>query len=69
MSWFASSAFAVVAFGIAAFTYTLASNIDPQPEYPVVMTKTMRLIGFAITLTAAVFGLVMLVDAGLQYDW
>ena len=69
MSWFSAGAFAVISFGVAAFTYTLTTHIEPQPEYPVVMTKTMRLIGFAITMTAAVFGLLMLGYAGIQYEW
>ncbi len=69
MSWFSAGAFAVIALGVAAFTYTLTTNIEPQPEYPVVMTKTMRLIGFAITTAAVVFALIMFGYAGLQYGW
>ena len=67
MAWLAALTFAVISAGVAWFVWTLTSNLTPQPEYPTVMTDTMRLLGGLIALAAALFGTILLGYALISY--
>lgn len=67
MAWLAAFSFAVLSFVAALGTYFLTSNIEPQPEYPRLMSATLRLIGTGIAVAGVVFAAVLLSYAGIAY--
>lgn len=58
MSTLATLTFAGISFGVAAFVYTLTAALEPQPEYPPLMTYAVRVLGSLIVLGSAVLGVV-----------
>lgn len=70
MTWLALSTFAVISLAVAAFVATLVASLEPQPEYPTVMTDTIRVIGGLIAVSAGVFGAILLGSAvGSYLGW
>ncbi|WP_276252637.1 hypothetical protein [Halomontanus rarus] len=67
MAWLALLTFAVISLGVAAFVATLVASLEPQPEYPTVMTDTIRVIGGLIAVSAGVFGAILLGFAVSSY--
>lgn len=67
MTWFAALSFAVISLCVGWFVYTLTTNLEPQPEYPTVMTNAMRFIGSLIAASAGVFGAILLGYAAMLY--
>lgn len=67
MTWIASLAFAAVSLAAAWVGWTLSANLEPQPEYPTVMTDTIRLIGLLIAVCGAVLGVILLGNAVVEY--
>ena len=69
MAWAATALFGLLSVGIGAFIYVLVANIEPQPEYPELLTDAVRLVGLAIVLAAVGIGIAFLVAAGQAYAW
>ncbi|MGQ3412012.1 hypothetical protein [Natrinema versiforme] len=69
MTWAAPAVFGLCAVGVGTFVYVLVANLEPQPEYPELMTDLLRLLGFAIAACAVGIGIVFLVAAGRAYTW
>lgn len=70
MTWLALLTFAVISLAVAAFVSALVANLEPQPEYPTVMTDTIRVIGGLIAVAAGVFGAILLgYAAGSYLGW
>lgn len=69
MTWAGPAVFGLFAVGTGVFVYVLVANLEPQPEYPELMTDLLRLLGFAIAVCAVGIGLVFLVAAGRAYTW
>lgn len=67
MAWFAALSFAVISLGVGWFVYALTANLEPQPEYPTIMTDMMRLIGTLVALSAGICGAIMLGYAAILY--
>ncbi|WP_254522590.1 hypothetical protein [Natrinema caseinilyticum] len=67
MTWVATAAFGVFAAGTGAFVYLLVANLDPQPEYPELMTDLLGLIGTVIAVCGAAIGAAFLVAAVNAY--
>lgn len=67
MTWAATAVFGLFSVGAGAFIYVLVANLEPQPEYPVLMTDLLRLIGIAIALCSVAIGAVFLFAAGFDY--
>ena len=67
MAWLAALTFAVISLGAAWFVWTLTANLTAQPEYPTIMTDTMRLIGGLIAVSAGIFGVILLGYAVIGY--
>ena len=63
MSWLAAFAFALTAFGAAAVTGVLTTNIPTRPEYSTLLTDGMRGVGLVITVAGFALGTVMLTYA------
>ncbi|PGF15259.1 hypothetical protein CP556_03360 [Natrinema sp. CBA1119] len=69
MTWAVTATFGLCSIGAGAFIYVLVANLEPQPEYPELMTDLLRLLGLAIAVAALGIGLVFLVAAGSAYTW
>ncbi|WP_408959309.1 hypothetical protein [Natrinema sp. 74] len=69
MTWAATATFGLCSVGVGAFIYVLIANLEPQPEYPELMTDALRLIGLGIALAAVAIGIVFLWSAGQAYAW
>lgn len=69
MTWAATATFGLLFVGTGAFVAVLVANIEPQPEYPALLTDAVRLVGLAIAITAVGIGIVFLVSAGRAYAW
>ncbi|MDS0473918.1 hypothetical protein [Natrinema sp. 1APR25-10V2] len=69
MTWAATAVFGLCSVGMGAFVYVLVANIEPQPEYPELMTDALRLVGLAIAIAAVGIGVVFLLSAGQAYTW
>ncbi|MCU4740835.1 hypothetical protein [Natronoglomus mannanivorans] len=67
MSWLAALTFAVISLSVAAFVSTLVASLEPQPEYPTIMTDTIRVIGGLIAVSAGAFGAILLGYAVVSY--
>ncbi|MFC7233026.1 hypothetical protein ACFQMM_19725 [Saliphagus sp. GCM10025308] len=67
MSTLAFLTFGCFALGASALVFVLVANLEPQPEYPPIMTTTMRIIGGLIALSGGVLGFVFLGYAFLSY--
>ncbi|GAB3019032.1 hypothetical protein [Natronobiforma cellulositropha] len=67
MAWLAALTFAVVALAGAWLAWTLTANLTAQPEYPTIMTDTMRVLGGTIAVGGAALGVVFLVYAVRAY--
>ena len=67
MAWLAALTFATFSLGAAWLAWTLSSNLEPQPEYPTVMTDTFRVIGGLIALGGAGLGVFFLGYAVVAY--
>lgn len=63
MGWLPLATFGLFAAGAGVFCYVLVANIEPQPEYPELMTDLVRLVGFAIALVGIAIGTVFLYAA------
>ncbi|MFC6769567.1 hypothetical protein [Natrinema soli] len=69
MTWAATATFGLCSIGAGAFISVLVANLEPQPEYPALMTDLLRLLGIAIAVAALGIGPVFLVAAGYAYSW
>ncbi|WP_254763268.1 hypothetical protein [Natrinema marinum] len=69
MTWAVTAALGLFSVGIGAFVYVLVSNLEPQPEYPELMTDALRLVGLAVATAAVGIGIVFLLSAGRAYTW
>lgn len=69
MTWFGAATVGCCAVGVGVFVAVLVANLEPQPEYPALMTDLLRLIGLAVAVCAIGIGLVFLVAAGQTYSW
>ena len=69
MTWAATATFGLCSVGTGAFVYVLVANLEPQPEYPTLMTDLLRLLGIGIAICAVGIGMVFLVAAGHAYSW
>lgn len=67
MAWIVALAVAAGTLGVGAFVYALASSIEPQPEYPTIVTHALRTIGTAIAVATGACGLVLLGYAVVLY--
>lgn len=67
MSWLPLATFGLFAAGAGAFCYVLVANVEPQPEYPELMTDLVRLLGFGIALCGLVVGAAFLRAAAIAY--
>lgn len=67
MGWIPLATFGTVAAGAGVFCYVLVRNLEPQPEYPALMTDVMRLLGFGIALVGIGIGAVFLAAAASVY--
>ncbi len=69
MTWAATAVFGLCSVAMGAFVYVLVANIEPQPEYPELMTDALRLVGLVISIAAVGIGVVFLLSAGQAYTW
>jgi len=69
MGWASTATVGLCAVGVGTFVAVLVATLEPQPEYPAVMTTVLRLLGLAIAVTAVGIGIVFLVAAGQTYPW
>ncbi|QLG50382.1 hypothetical protein [Natrinema halophilum] len=67
MAWISAATIGVLSVGTGAFVYLLVANLEPQPEYPNLMTALLRLIGIGIAVCGVGIGVAFLVAAGLAY--
>ncbi|ELY58990.1 hypothetical protein [Natronolimnohabitans innermongolicus] len=67
MEWLPQATFGAFAAGAGVFCYVLVANLEPQPEYPELMTDLMRLVGIGIALCGLVIGAVFLRAAASIY--
>ncbi|ADB59484.1 hypothetical protein Htur_0586 [Haloterrigena turkmenica DSM 5511] len=67
MSWLAPATFGLIAAGGGVFCYVLVANIEPQPEYPELMTDLARLLGLGIALCGLAIGAIFLRAAASAY--
>ena len=67
MSWLALATFGLFAAGGGVLCYVLVANLEPQPEYPELMTDLARLLGLGIALCGFVIGAVFLRAAANAY--
>ncbi|MFC4543969.1 hypothetical protein ACFO5R_18740 [Halosolutus amylolyticus] len=67
MGWLTAAAVGTFIAGTGAFVLVLVANIEPQPEYPTLMTDLVRLIGAAIGLCGIAIGAAFLLAAGAAY--
>lgn len=56
----ASTAFGLLALGAATVVSVLVANLEPQPEYPDLMTDLLRVLGIVIAGSGAVVGVAFL---------
>lgn len=69
MSWFGPAIAGLCALGVGAFVSVLVANLEPQPEYPTLLTDLLRLLGAAIAVAVLAVGFGFLVVAGQAYSW
>ncbi|WP_226005661.1 hypothetical protein [Natrinema salinisoli] len=69
MTWAATAVFGLCSVATGLFIYVLVANLEPQPEYPELMTDLLRVLGLAIAVCAVAIGVVFLVAAGHAYPW
>ena len=67
MGWLAAAAVGTFIAGTGAFVLVLVANVEPQPEYPTLMTDLLRLIGTVIALCGILIGAAFLYAAGAAY--
>ncbi|QSW97810.1 hypothetical protein [Haloterrigena alkaliphila] len=60
MDWLPAATFGFLAAGGGVFCYVLVANLEPQPEYPELMTDLARLLGLGIALCGLAIGAVFL---------
>lgn len=58
-----STVFGLFALGAGAVVYVLVANLEPQPEYPDLMTDLLRALGVLIAVSGAVVGVAFLAAA------
>ncbi|OLZ41731.1 hypothetical protein A6E15_12380 [Natrinema saccharevitans] len=69
MSWLGPAIAGLCGLGVGAFVSVLVANLEPQPEYPTLLTDLVRLLGTAIAVAALGVGLGFFVVAGQAYSW
>lgn len=67
MSWLPLATFGLFAAGGGVLCYVLVANLEPQPEYPELMTDLVRLLGLGIALGGLAIGAVFLRAAAGAY--
>ena len=67
MSWVPLATFGFFAAGGGVLCYVLVANLEPQPEYPELMTDLMRLLGLAIAVCGLAIGAVFFHAAAGAY--
>lgn len=67
MDWLAPATFGLFAAGAGLLCYVLVANLEPQPEYPELMTDLMRLLGAGIAICGLAIGAVFLYAAAGMY--
>ena len=67
MGWIPLATFGLFAAGAGVFCCILVANIDPQPEYPELMTDLMRLLGIGIAVCGLAVGAAFLRAAAIAY--
>ena len=67
MGWLAPATFGCFAAAGGVLCYVLVGNIEPQPEYPELMTDLIRLLGAAIALGGLLVGAAFLRAAVTAY--
>ncbi|WP_137291388.1 hypothetical protein [Natronorubrum halophilum] len=60
MEWVPPAAFGLFAAAVGVFCSVLVANLEPQPEYPKLMTDLMRLLGTGIAICGLAIGTVFL---------
>lgn len=65
MSEAGSTVFGLLAIGAGAVVSVLVANLEPQPEYPDLMTDLLRVLGLVIAASSAVVGVAFLAAAGV----
>ncbi|WP_244879975.1 hypothetical protein [Natronorubrum tibetense] len=67
MAWLAPATFGLFAAGAGTLCYVLVANLEPQPEYPALMTDLMRLLRAGIAICGLAIGGVFLYAAAGLY--
>lgn len=67
MSWVPLATFGLFAASGGVLCYVLVANLEPQPEYPELMTDLMRLLGIGIAICGLAIGAVFLYAAAGVY--
>ncbi|SER70502.1 hypothetical protein [Natrinema salaciae] len=69
MTWVGTATFGLLSVGAGAFVYVLVANLEPQPEYPALMTDLLRLLGLVIAICGVVVGAAFLAVAAVASLW
>ena len=60
MDWLPPATFGLAAASGGVLCYVLVANLEPQPEYPELMTDLARLLGLGIAVCGLAIGAVFL---------